>query len=64
MDEDELEPEILTYQEFNKRQMLLAWRRRLHAHQLKQGEEKAWADAPQRAQNRYRGKGSVPAAGG
>jgi hypothetical protein len=62
MDEDELEPEVLTYQEFKKRQTLLAWRRRWRAHELKQDEERAWDDAPQRAQNRYRGEGSAPAA--
>jgi hypothetical protein len=37
-DDEELEPEVLTYQEFKKQQTLLAWRRRWRAHELQQDE--------------------------
>jgi hypothetical protein len=61
MDENELEPEVLTYREFTKRQTLLAWRRRLRAHELNQDEEKTWVDAPARAQDPDRDTESAPA---
>jgi hypothetical protein len=50
MDDDEaLEPEILTYQEFKKQQTLLAWRRRWRTHELQQDEARPWAGAAPRA---------------
>jgi len=48
-DDEELEPEVLTYQEFKKRQTLLAWRRRWRAHALQQDEDRPWAGAAPRA---------------
>lgn len=61
MDDDELEPEVLTYEEFKNRQTLLAWRQRWRAHELKHGEEPLWAGAPGERKERYRAEGSAPA---
>jgi hypothetical protein len=33
MDDEELEPEVLSYREFRKRETLLAWERRRQAHE-------------------------------
>ena len=33
MDDEELEPEVLSYREFRNRETLLAWKRRRQAHE-------------------------------
>jgi hypothetical protein len=60
MDDDDLEPEILTYREFRNRQTLLAWRRRWRAHELQQNEGSPRAGGRQRRKDPYRGEGSAP----
>jgi hypothetical protein len=61
MDDEDLEPEVLTYEEFKNRQTLLAWRQRWRAHELKQ-EELLWAGAARPTKERYRAEGFVPSA--
>ena len=61
-DDDGLEPEVLTYGEFKKRQALSAWRQRWRAHEAEQNEKSAWAGVPRGPQNRYRSESSAPAA--
>jgi hypothetical protein len=49
MDDNELEPEVLTYQEFINRQTLLAWQRRLRAYERQQNP---WEGRRERSTNR------------
>jgi hypothetical protein len=50
MDDEELEPEILTYQEFRNRQTLLAWQRRWLAYERQQNPREGGSE---RRTNRY-----------
>jgi hypothetical protein len=59
MDDNELEPEVLTYQEFINRQTLLAWQRRLRAYERQQNP---WEGRRERSTNRHRAEERAPAA--
>jgi hypothetical protein len=60
MDDEELEPQVLTYREFQRRRTLLAWHERRRAHDADDAEvahERAlgWVGSPNRQPNRRRG---------
>jgi hypothetical protein len=60
MDNQELEPQVLTYREFQRQRTLLAWHERRRAHDAG-GAEAAhqralgWVDSPKRQPNRRGG---------